>query len=104
MNASAAVSLSWKAWKGTATETAFRRGPTGMLMATRSRDLHQGEVCGSFDMDIHQVSNLCGQGKPLITLHVYTPPLLTMGTYSLTDTTVLEFEDPIYEFCHGGGI
>jgi len=90
--------------KGTATETIFERAPNGHIRATFSRDLHVGQVCGSYDDDIHQVSNLQGDGADLITLHVYSPPLLRMGTYSLTDTQVGEFIDPVFEFSHGAGI
>jgi cysteine dioxygenase len=89
--------------RGVATETIFQRGRDGMLAASRSHQMATGEVCGSEDMDIHQVSNL-SRDEPLVTLHVYSPPLLRMGTYSLTDSVVREFEDPIYEFCHGAGI
>ena len=90
--------------KGVATETLFEKGPNGHIRATFSRDLHAGQVCGSYDDDIHQVSNLQAQDADLITLHVYSPPLLKMGTYSLTDTRVGEFVDPIFEFAHGAGI
>ena len=90
--------------QGTATETVYKRGANGMLMAVRTRELHEGEVCGSQDADIHQVSNFAEDGGPLVTLHVYSPPLLKMNTYSLTDATVTELEEPIYEFTHGAGI
>jgi cysteine dioxygenase len=90
--------------QGTATETVFKRGRDGMLMAVRTRELGEAGVCGSEDADIHQVSNLQPDGGPLVTLHVYSPPLLKMNTYSLTDTSVREYEEPIHEFCHGAGI
>ena len=38
-------------------------------------------------MDLHQISNLQANQAELVTLHVYSPPLLWMGTYSLTDRT-----------------
>jgi len=90
--------------KGTVTETLFERTAGGLVYPTRTRELAAGSVCGSQDGDIHQVSNLQPPGHDLITLHVYSPPLLVMGTYSLTDASVGEFVDPILEFCHGGGI
>ncbi len=89
--------------KGTLTETLFRRSAIGHIYPTASRELHEGQVCGSEDADIHQISNLQPEGD-LITLHVYSPPLLVMGTYSLYDTSVGEFADPVFEFCHGAGI
>ncbi len=80
---------------GTATETVFKRNTDGMIVPTGSRELPEGSVLGSFDTDIHQMSNLQPGRADLVTLHVYSPPLLVMGTYSLTDTTVREFADPI---------
>lgn len=88
---------------GVATETRYQRGPTGALMATRSHELCTGLVCGSEDADIHQMSNLQPQA-PLVTLHVYSPPLLRMGTYSLTDDAVRDWEDPVYAYTLGAGI
>lgn len=90
--------------KGVVTETVFERNPDGLVYPTVTRELGEGLVCGSQDADIHQVSNLQPSGADLITLHVYSPPLLKMGTYSLTDTKVGEFCDPVFEFADGGGI
>lgn len=89
---------------GDATETKFDRAPNGLYIPTATRTLHEGEVCGSQDSDVHQVSNLQPNGKDLVTLHVYSPPLLNMRTYSLTDSSVGEYEDPILELVDGGGI
>ena len=90
--------------RGVATETRFRLSPNGMILATESRELAEGSVCASQDADIHQMSNLQAGVADLVTLHVYSPPLLRMGTYSLTDRSVGEFIDPIFEICHGAGI
>ncbi len=81
--------------QGTATETLFKRSANGMIVPTGSRKLPEGSVLGSYDADIHQMSNLQPGRADLVTLHVYSPPLLVMGTYSLTDTKVREFADPI---------
>lgn len=90
--------------KGVMTETVFDRTHEGRLIAMRSRELREGGVCGSQDADIHQVSNLQPNGAELITLHIYSPALESMNTYSLTDGSVSRFKDPIYEFSHGAGI
>jgi cysteine dioxygenase len=90
--------------KGTATETLFERTSAGHVYATSSRKLPTGHCCGSQDSDIHQISNLESDGGDLVTLHIYSPPLLVMGTYSLTKTTVGEFDDRIYDFSEGAGI
>lgn len=90
--------------KGTATETLFDRTPAGHVYATHSRKLPTGHCCGSQDADIHQISNLEPDGGDLITLHIYSPPLLMMGTYSLTNTAIGQFDDRIYDFSEGAGI
>jgi DMSO/TMAO reductase YedYZ molybdopterin-dependent catalytic subunit len=70
--------------RGTATETRFAFAPNGMAKAVGSRDLPAGSLCATQDADLHQISNLQAGGD-LVTLHVYSPPLLRMATYSLTD-------------------
>jgi cysteine dioxygenase len=67
--------------KGTATETLFDRTIAGHVFATHSRRLETGYCCGSQDADIHQLSNLEPDGGDLITLHIYSPPLRSMGLY-----------------------
>jgi cysteine dioxygenase len=85
--------------RGVATETAFQVAPSGDVYAVGSRNLLMGSVCGSSDADLHQVSNLQAGNADLVTLHVYSPPLVRMGTYSLTDRSrgselmLLEFND-----------
>lgn len=81
---------------GCATETVYRRNAGGMIVETGSRVLHASSVCASQDTDIHQMSNLERGGSDLITLHVYSPPLLRMGTYSLHDGSVEVLDDPIH--------
>lgn len=90
--------------EGTLTETIFDRSANGLILARSSCELREGEVCGSQDSDIHQVSNLQSGDADLVTLHIYSPPLIVMNTYSLTDNRISEFSDPIFEFCHGAGI
>ncbi len=90
--------------EGEMTETLFEFSANGLIYPTTTSVLKEGGVCGSQDADIHQVSNLQSDEKPLVTLHIYSPPLLVMGTYSLTDDIVGEFADPVFEFCHGDGI
>jgi DMSO/TMAO reductase YedYZ molybdopterin-dependent catalytic subunit len=71
--------------RGTATVTNFAFAPNGHVKALGSEDHGPGSVIGTQDRDLHQVSNLQPGDADLVTLHVYTPPLLRMGTYSLTD-------------------
>jgi cysteine dioxygenase len=89
--------------RGTATETVFQFAPNGHVWATGSRHHRPGSVVGSQDSDMHQISNLQESGKDLVTLHIYTPPLLWMETYSLTDLT--RGQEPMFiEFCDAAGI
>jgi cysteine dioxygenase len=69
--------------RGTLTETLFEIAPSGHVKATFSRDLAEGSQIGSEDTDIHQASNLQAGDADLVTLHVYTPPLTRMKTFSL---------------------
>jgi cysteine dioxygenase len=93
-----------KVLRGVATETVFQRTADGHLYPTTTRKLQTGFCCGTQDEDIHQLSNIEPDGSDLVTLHIYSPPLLVMGTYSLTSTKVGEFADRIFEFCEGAGI
>jgi cysteine dioxygenase len=85
--------------RGVLTETAFAFAPNGHVKAISSRDLAEGQVCGTQDDDLHQISNLQAGEADLVTLHVYTPPLVWMCTYSMYDTSrgqermLLEFSD-----------
>ena len=89
--------------RGTMTETIFEFTPNGHVKALRSNDFPPGSVIGSQDMDLHQVSNLQPGTAELVTLHIYTPPLRQMGTYSLTDLT-RGFEPMFIEFADAAGI
>jgi DMSO/TMAO reductase YedYZ molybdopterin-dependent catalytic subunit len=71
--------------RGTMTQTIFELAPNGHVKAMGSEDFPEGSVIGSLDTDMHQVSNLQAGDADLVTLHVYSPPLVRMGTYSLTD-------------------
>lgn len=70
--------------EGTATETLFETSDCSQIKAVSSTDFEVGHVCSTQDEDIHQVSNLQGDGKNLITLHIYSPPIKCMDTYSIT--------------------
>ena len=90
--------------RGICTETIFQRTSDGHIFPTETHRLATGSICGSQDADIHQVSNLQCNGQDLITLHIYSPPLITMGQYSLTSPTRTQIVDPIGELLEGAGI
>ncbi|MBX3414892.1 MAG: cysteine dioxygenase family protein [Pirellulales bacterium] len=89
--------------RGTMTETRFDFAPNGQVRAVESRDYVAGLVIGSEDLDLHQVSNLQAGTADLVTLHVYTPPLRIMGTYSILDNTRGQ-ELMLTEFSDAAGI
>jgi cysteine dioxygenase len=89
--------------RGTMTETIFEFAPHGHVKAVSSHDYPAGSVIGSQDDDLHQVSNLQDGDTDLVTLHVYSPPLTLMGTYSITDLS-RGSEPMILEFCDAAGI
>lgn len=94
-----------KVLRGVATETLFARAPNGLILPVESRDLPPGHTCANADEDIHQVSNLQAGGADLVTLHIYSPPLLRMEMFSLDTPAVREWDDPVNDpFAHGGGI
>lgn len=74
-----------KVLRGTLTQTIFEFAANGHVKAVGSQDYPPGSVVGSQDHDLHQVSNLQAGSADLITLHIYSPPLMRMTTYSLTD-------------------
>ena len=51
-----------------------------------------------------ECTNLQPDNVDLVTLHIYSPPLLVMGQYSLLDRAVREFKDEVYAFTEGAGI
>jgi cysteine dioxygenase len=89
--------------KGVASETQFEKTREGLIYPSFTRKMPAGSVCASQDADIHQMSNL-QSGLDLVTLHIYSPPLLVMGKYSLTEPAVGEFADPVFDYALGGGI
>ena len=90
--------------EGTATETIFERNTNGLVYPVSTVEMSVGQISATQDADIHQVSNLMPGADNLLTLHVYSPPLLVMGRYSLTESKVIEYRDPVYEFSMGEGI
>ncbi len=90
--------------EGTATETVFEHAPCNLVKAVSSSDLSAGSIGASQDGDTHQVSNLQTSGDDLITLHVYSPPLLRMASYSLTEPHVGEFRPMVLAHVDGSGI
>jgi cysteine dioxygenase len=89
--------------QGEAAETTFELAPNGHVWAVGTKFHSAGKVLGSQDTDMHQISNLQADSADLVTLHIYSPPLLWMGTYSLTDAS--RGQEPMFlEFSEAAGI
>jgi hypothetical protein len=71
--------------RGTITETRFTLAPNGAVKALGSTDVEAGCISAAQDDDLHQIANLQAGDADLVTLHIYTPPLMRMATFSLTD-------------------
>jgi cysteine dioxygenase len=89
--------------RGTMTETTFEFAPNGHVRAVGSKDYGPGSAIAGQDYHLHQISNLQAGDADLVTLHCYSPALVRMGTYSLTDTSRGE-ELMMMEFCDTSGI
>ena len=81
--------------EGTATETTFEPSPCGRLVPVRSCTAPRGSLSACYDSDIHQMANLEPTGRDLITLHVYSPPLVGMRLYSVGETTLADHDEMI---------
>jgi len=82
--------------EGTGTETAYKLTPSGYIKAIASRDYGCGQVLVSEDADTHQVANLQSLEEDLVTLHIYSPPLRSMKTYSIESKKTRIYE-PVNE-------
>jgi cysteine dioxygenase len=84
--------------EGTASEIIYEHNGGGPLQPRRQQIYRTGSVCGSYDTDIHRMFNDDPNGRDLITLHIYTPPLSDIHTWdeqtgevsTWTDTEVRE--------------
>jgi cysteine dioxygenase len=75
---------------GELTETIFEVIDGPLVRPRRVNHYGAGYVCSSVDRDVHQITNHQLGGAELITLHVYSPPLATMNTYSTFESVELQ--------------
>lgn len=78
--------------EGVATETSFTR-ENGRLIEKSVTTMRAGQVCGSFDEDIHEIRNN-GDGN-LVTLHIYSPYLDNINLYDRETGEITVFSDPM---------
>lgn len=80
-------SCAFRVVEGDATETRFDRTPSGLICPALTRTLRPGHVCAAEDDDVHQVANAMPDGRELVTLHIYSPPLRRFHRYTLDSPT-----------------
>ena len=78
--------------EGVATETSFK-WLGKQLVEDAVVTMQAGEVCGSFDDDIHEIRN--NGDVNLVTLHVYSPYLDNINLYDRESGEVTVFSDPL---------
>ncbi len=92
----------FKVLKGEVTETRFDMTPAKIVHPVSTHPLPAGELAVTQDADIHQMSNLQAPSLDVVTLHIYSPPLFRMDTYSLTDSKVSDFRPMVLESAGSG--
>jgi cysteine dioxygenase len=77
----AGSACAFKVLLGSGRETIHHLLPDGRVRPLCQRDLPTGHIVASRETDIHEVANHQPPGQPLITLHIYSPPLRSMRKY-----------------------
>ncbi|MEK6703424.1 MAG: cysteine dioxygenase family protein [Planctomycetota bacterium] len=75
-------SCAFRVVEGVGTEIRFEHTPSGQICPTHRLVMQPGYICAAEDSDVHQVANLQEAGRDLITLHIYSTPILAMHTYA----------------------
>jgi cysteine dioxygenase len=73
----------FKVLTGICSETVYGFGPSGQVYPLHTVDQPEGSIVATQDADTHQVSNLQPWGTDLVTVHIYSPALEAMKTYSI---------------------
>lgn len=66
---------------GEAVEIGFAWTADGQLRVVSSQRLCAGSITAAAGPDLHQVANWSHPQRDLVTLHIYSPPLMRMETY-----------------------
>ncbi len=75
-------SCAFRIVEGVGTEIRFELTASGLICPGQVNRMEPGYICAAADDDIHQVANMQAPGEDLITLHIYSPPISKMHTYS----------------------
>jgi cysteine dioxygenase len=103
----AGSSCAFKVLTGVCSETAYGFASGGQVYPLETVHEPEGAIVATQDADTHQVSNLQPDGQDLVTLHIYSPPLKSMHTFSLYGEGVGHWRAPQGTAdqlaVHGGG-
>jgi len=88
--------------EGMMTETMYEHAPEGHVRPYSTYRRSPGSTTGADVPDIHQLINLEPEGRDLVTLHCYAPPLSVLNTYSQSSARVGHWRE--HYFCEGAGI
>lgn len=82
--------------EGTATEIQYDFALDGWVYPYKTKKLNVGDIAVSTDEDVHMIANLQPEPERLITLHIYSPPLLKMKKFSSQGKLLGTFDEPIF--------
>lgn len=75
-------SCAFRVVEGTGAEVRYKVTPSGLVCPLGVAEMTPGYICAAEDADIHQVANMQPPGTDLVTMHIYSPPIESMQTYS----------------------
>ncbi|WKZ57086.1 MAG: cysteine dioxygenase family protein [Bdellovibrionota bacterium] len=73
---------------GTANEITYTRTAKGLLIPLETRSYPTRALIASNDTDTHQLGNINPADSDLVTLHCYSPPLVQMHRFPLSQTVL----------------
>lgn len=88
--------------EGSLTETMYERMPEGHVRPYNTYKWNPGTITGADVPDIHQLLNLQPEGRDMVTLHCYAPPLSVLNTFSPRSSRVRRWREGY--FTGGAGI
>ncbi|HVG21739.1 MAG TPA: cysteine dioxygenase family protein [Blastocatellia bacterium] len=88
--------------EGSLTETMYERMPEGHVRPYNTYKWSPGAITGADVPDIHQLLNLQPEGRDMVTLHCYAPPLSVLNTFSPRSSRVRRWREGY--FTGGAGI
>ena len=88
--------------EGLLTETMYERNAAGHVRPYNTYKWNPGAITGADVPDIHQLLNLQPEGRDMVTLHCYAPPLSVLNTFSPRSSRVRPWREGY--FMGGAGI